>query len=94
MSQKQLEAAAVAASLEQVHQTLEQRFTTEAGAVDKLTQAYQRNLTAQAQYSGAGAVPTTIGGSFASGGIIRGPGTGTSDSIIARVSNGEAVIPA
>jgi spore coat assembly protein SafA len=31
---------------------------------------------------------------FATGGIIRGPGTGTSDSIMAMLSDGEAVIPA
>ncbi len=31
---------------------------------------------------------------FAEGGIARGPGTGTSDSILARISTGEAVIPA
>jgi hypothetical protein len=31
---------------------------------------------------------------FADGGDIRGPGTGTSDSIIARVSNGEYIMPA
>ena len=31
---------------------------------------------------------------FASGGIIRGRGTGTSDSIIARISNGEGIIQA
>jgi len=30
---------------------------------------------------------------FAKGGIISGPGTGTSDSILAMVSNGEAVVP-
>ena len=29
---------------------------------------------------------------FSEGGIIRGPGTGTSDSIIARVSNGETIL--
>ena len=34
------------------------------------------------------------GGTFASGGPIVGPGTGTSDSIIARVSNGEFVVKA
>jgi hypothetical protein len=33
-------------------------------------------------------------GKHADGGIIRGPGTATSDSIVARLSNGEAVIPA
>ena len=31
---------------------------------------------------------------YAGGGLISGPGTGTSDSILARVSNGEAIIPA
>lgn len=31
---------------------------------------------------------------FATGGILRGPGTGTSDSILARLSNGEGVINA
>lgn len=31
---------------------------------------------------------------WATGGFVRGPGTGTSDSILARLSNGEAVIPA
>jgi tape measure domain-containing protein len=33
-------------------------------------------------------------GGFASGGAIRGPGTGTSDSIVAMVSNGEFVVNA
>ena len=33
-------------------------------------------------------------GNFASGGLIRGPGTGTSDSILARLSNGEFVVNA
>lgn len=31
---------------------------------------------------------------FASGGIARGPGTGTSDSLLARVSNGEGILTA
>lgn len=31
---------------------------------------------------------------FAEGGVIRGPGTGTSDSIVARVSNGEGIVNA
>lgn len=34
------------------------------------------------------------GGGFARGGIIRGPGTGTSDSILARVSRGEGILTA
>ncbi|MDK2899592.1 MAG: hypothetical protein PWQ45_94 [Thermosipho sp. (in: thermotogales)] len=45
--------------------------------------------------SGAGGGGNTrISQGFATGGIIKGDGTGTSDSIIARVSNGEAIINA
>jgi len=43
---------------------------------------------------GGGAQGFGVGGSFASGGPVRGPGTGTSDSIWARVSNGEFVVRA
>jgi hypothetical protein len=42
---------------------------------------------------GATTEPTTAGG-FASGGMIRGPGSATSDSILARLSNGEFVLNA
>lgn len=44
-------------------------------------------------FSGGGPVSTDILGK-AEGGLIRGPGTGTSDSIPARLSNGEFVINA
>ena len=94
MTETQIRAAAVAASLDQVHQQLTQRFTSEAAAVDALTAAYGRNITAQGAYGPMGASPTTVGKKYADGGIISGPGTGTSDSIVAMVSNGEAVIPA
>ncbi|TFZ54989.1 hypothetical protein E4V01_24055 [Methylorubrum sp. Q1] len=43
---------------------------------------------------GWGSLPTSGGLWLADGGIVKGPGTGTSDSIVARISNGEAVIPA
>ncbi len=36
----------------------------------------------------------TIPSFFAQGGLVTGPGTGTSDSIVARVSNGEAIMTA
>ena len=42
--------------------------------------------------AGAGAATATV--AAATGGHIRGPGTGTSDSILARVSNGEFVVRA
>lgn len=43
---------------------------------------------------GTGGSPTGGVRLFAEGGIVSGPGTGTSDSILARISNGEAIIPA
>lgn len=39
----------------------------------------------------AGLLPVAAGGVFAGGGVVRGPGSGTSDSINARLSNGEFV---
>ncbi|MFI7293952.1 hypothetical protein [Streptomyces sp. NPDC050121] len=57
------------------------------------------NQTAKnlAGFASGGLVQFAAGGQvqgFPGGGRIRGPGSGTSDSILARVSNGEYVIPA
>jgi hypothetical protein len=41
-----------------------------------------------------GSILSLFGGFFADGGLIRGPGTGTSDSILAAVSNGEFIVNA
>lgn len=98
MTQEQINAAAIASSLDQVHSKLKQTFTSEAAAVDMLTAAYERSVAAQRAFN----VPITPRGpvgkgpvrKYANGGIISGPGTGTSDSILAMVSNGEAIIPA
>jgi TP901 family phage tail tape measure protein len=92
MTQQQLEAASVAASLDQVHSKLRQTFTVEAESVNVLTAAYQRAAAAQREMGGY--TPSTPVRKYATGGIISGPGTGTSDSILARLSAGEAVIPA
>lgn len=43
---------------------------------------------------GAASVATISAQSFASGGLVQGPGTGTSDSVLARLSAGEFVMPA
>ena len=44
---------------------------------------------------GAAAAGAPVGpGGFAAGGVVRGPGSGTSDSILARLSNGEFVMRA
>jgi TP901 family phage tail tape measure protein len=94
MTLEQRNAAAVAASLDQVHKNLAQTFTSEATAVNSLTQAYQRAIAAQAAF-----MPTTAP-------IGRGPikkrakgkpavvgGTGNQDSELALLMPGETVIP-
>jgi TP901 family phage tail tape measure protein len=96
MTQQQLEAAAVATSLGQVHTNLIQTFNVEAAAVRNLAAAYGQAVAAQGQFTG----PIVGGGrgakpkKMARGGVLKGRGTGTSDSIPAMLSNGEAIIPA
>jgi TP901 family phage tail tape measure protein len=104
MSQEQLEAAAVAASLDQSHAALVQRFTAEADAVRKLASEYRAMIIAQ---SGALGVPikniaTTVPG-FKNGrkvpgykdGVVMVPGPkGAGDIQPAMLAPGEAVIPA
>ena len=96
MTQQQLEASAVAASLNQVHQTLRQTFTSEAMAVNNLTAAYQNAILKQKAFSGA---PAAARGAARPKGYARGvvsvPGPkGAGDVIPAMLSPGEAVIPA
>ena len=96
MTQQQLEDLAVAASLEQAHLKLAQAFTSEASAVDKLTAAYERSIAKQRQFAAPG-MKTSIGAKakgYANGGLIHGPGSGTSDSIPAMVSDGEFIVSA
>ncbi|CAB4242190.1 Phage tail tape measure protein [uncultured Caudovirales phage] len=114
MSQQEIDAAAEAASLDQVHQKLVQTFTVEREAVDLLSAAYERAAIAARGFGpmpsvakataaeasvirgySASAINVTRGiQGYAEGGILKGPGTGTSDSMVARVSTGEAIIPA
>ena len=94
MTLEQRNAAAVAASLDQVHKTLAQTFTAETTAVNKLTAAYERSIAAQ-----RGFMPTSVP-------LSRGPikkrakgkpaivgGTGNQDSELAYLMPGETVIP-
>jgi TP901 family phage tail tape measure protein len=98
MTQEQLEAAAVAASLNQTHMKLRQTFTSEATAVNALTQAYQRATTAQAAFNSTAIVRTRTRGPKATGyasGVVSVPGPkGAGDIVPAMLSPGEAVIPA
>ena len=92
LTQEQLQAMAAASSLNQVHSTLVQTFSAEKSAVQQLTIAYRQAVAAQAAFGGMPNIRTPR--KFAKGGIVYGPGTGTSDSIPAMISNGEAIVPA
>lgn len=67
---------------------------TDTAAIASATAAAaQQAASAAASISSAGPVDTGLP-TAATGGLFRGPGTGTSDSILARVSNGEFVVNA
>jgi len=94
LTQEQLEALSVSASLNAAHQKLRQTYTSEKNAVDNLTAAYVRATTAQAGF----AVPATKRSrptkKYASG-VVSVPGPkGAGDIIPAMLAPGEAVIPA
>ena len=94
MTLEQRNAAAVAASLDQVHRNLAQTFTSETAAVNSLTAAYQRSIAAQSQFMpmgiplGRGPIKKRAKGKPAVVG-----GTGNQDSELAFLMPGETVIP-
>ena len=99
MTQEQLEAAAAAASLDQAHAGLTQRFTAEKTAVDALRDAYSQAAAAGARFAtlnpgmmkpGFVAAPTKM----AKGGVVTVGGRGNKDTEPALLTPGEAVIPA
>lgn len=94
MTLEQRNAAAVAASLDQVHRNLAQTFTSESTAVNALTRAYQRSIAAQAQFMPV-AKPMTRGPikKRAKGKPAIVGGTGNQDSELALLQPGETVIP-
>ena len=105
MTQEQLEAAAVAASLNQSHATLAQTFTSESAAVDKLVASYRAMIAAQRSSLGlpiaasvaSAKVPGLNKGRGVPGykdGVLMVPGTGNKDTELALLTPGEAVIPA
>lgn len=93
MTQEQLKAAAVAASLEQSHTKLTQAFTVERKALELLTSAYTKATVEQARF---GPTPgkRTPRKKYASG-VLSVPGPkGAGDIVPAMLAPGEAVIPA
>ena len=97
LTQEQLRAAGVAASLDQAHMKLTQRFTSEAAAVRNLSTAYQQAIATQSMF-GLGAVRGKGGNAQQPKGYAKGvvsvPGSGTGDKVPAMLSPGEAIIPA
>jgi TP901 family phage tail tape measure protein len=95
LTQQQLEASAVAASLDQVHQRLRQTFTSEATAVNTLATAYQRAIAAQLGFTGpVGKATGAKGLKKYSIGTSKVPGVGNEDTVFSMLTPGEAVIPA
>jgi TP901 family phage tail tape measure protein len=98
LTQEQLEASAVAASLDQVHQRLRQTFTSEAAAVNTLALAYRNAIASQLGFTGPLGRSGKMKGPPQSGkyatGITKVPGSGNQDTVPAMLTPGEAVIPA
>ena len=94
LTQAQINAAAVASSLDQAHMTLTQRFTAEAQAVKLLRNAYMEANAASLNFSVGKGIAKTPGMPLANG-ILSVPGPkGAGDVVPAMLSPGEAVIPA
>jgi TP901 family phage tail tape measure protein len=94
LTQAQINAAAVASSLDQAHMTLTQRFTAEAESVMLLRNAYMEANAASLNFSIGKGIAKTPGMPLANG-ILSVPGPkGAGDVVPAMLSPGEAVIPA
>jgi TP901 family phage tail tape measure protein len=90
MSSQQLEAAAIAASLNQVHQNLIQTFTSESQAVNMLTAAYQKAAAASGSITAAPIPRSGRVKKMARGGMV--PGSGSGDTVPAMLTPGEFVL--
>ena len=90
MNTEQLENAAIAASLNQVHSNLIQTFTSEAGAVRNLAAAYSQGIAAQSAFMGGSVSGKTKAKKFAAGGLV--PGKGNKDTVPAMLTPGEFVL--
>jgi TP901 family phage tail tape measure protein len=97
LNSEQLEAATVAASLNQAHTRLTQSFTAEASAVRALRQAYIDATVAAANFARANPGMMMPGKGKTPKKFARGttyvPGTGNKDNVPSVLTPGEAVIP-
>jgi TP901 family phage tail tape measure protein len=97
MTQEQIDAQAVAASLNQTHSKLTQTFTSEAGAIGKLRAEMEKAVAVQNQFNWSGnpanaAKPKRAGKKMATGGVVVGPGGPKDDKVPTNLSNGEVVL--
>ena len=96
MSSEQIEAATVAASLNQAHSRLRQTFLLEAASLNTLTTAYQRGMVAANNFARTNPgmmKPGFRSGApkkFADGGWV--PGTGNKDTVPMILSKGSFVV--
>jgi TP901 family phage tail tape measure protein len=99
LNTEQLEAATVAASLNQAHTKLTQSFTAEATAVRLLRQAYIDATIAATNFARTNPAMMMPGGKFKgtpkkfASGVTTVPGTGNKDTVASMLTPGEAVIP-
>ena len=101
LNSEQLEAATVAASLDQAHNRLTQSFTVEAAAVKALRQAYIDATLAATNFARANPGMMAPGVAKKGGkppkkyakGVETVPGTGNADTVPAMLTPGEAVLP-
>jgi TP901 family phage tail tape measure protein len=96
LTSEQMQAEAVAHSLDQVHARLTQRFTVEADAVNNLRNAYLSAAAASERFAfnnpGMMVPQSRQPKRFANGGIVSGPGGPKDDMVPANLSNGEVVL--
>jgi len=96
MSSEQIEAATVAASLNQAHSRLRQTFLLEAASLNTLTTAYQKGMIAANNFARTNPGMMKPGfrpgapKKFADGGWV--PGTGNKDTVPAVLTPGEFVV--
>lgn len=97
LTNEQMQAEAVAHSLDQVHARLTQRFTIEANAVNNLRNAYLAAVAASERFAfnnpGMMLPQSSQRKGFANGGVVvSGPGGPKDDLVPANLSNGEVVL--
>lgn len=81
--------ASVRANINDLESKLKQARNKLAGIDGTTAYTYVKTIYSPKGHTGPGGIPA-----HAEGGPVRGPGTGTSDSILSFLSNGEYVIPA